>query len=122
MQYSLELNPRPFEAIQKGIKKIECRVPTDHNKDISFDKLKKGDLIRFTNNITKEKMNVRVLGIRHYSSFRDLLESEGTEGVLSSGGNVEEGIKSFENFSGYKEGVKKQGVYAIEIKRVDASK
>ena len=98
MHYSLELNPRPFEAIKLGTKKIECRVPTEHNKDISFDKMKKGDTIRFINNVNGETLRVLVLGVKHYLSFRDLLESEGTKRVLSSGGNIEEGIVRLESF------------------------
>ena len=119
MEYFLNLNPRPFEAIKNGTKKIEGRVPTEHNKNVPFNKIKKGDAIIFNNIFNKEKMKVRVLGVKHYPSFKEMLESEGTERVLSSKGNVEEGIKSYESLSGYKEGVKKHGVYAIEIKKID---
>jgi ASC-1-like (ASCH) protein len=119
MEYSLNLNSRPFEAIKNGTKKIEGRVPTKNDKNVPFSKIKKGDTIIFNNNSNKDIIKVRVLGVRHYPTFRKMLESEGTERVLSSKGNIEEGIKSYESFSGYKEGVKKHGVYAIEIKNVD---
>ena len=118
MEYSLDLNPRPFEAIKNGTKKIEGRVPTEHNKNVPFDKITKGDVIIFNNNSNGELMKVRVLGVKHYTTFREMLESEGTERVLSSKGNVEEGIKSYESLHGYKEGVKKYGVYAIEIEKM----
>jgi ASC-1-like (ASCH) protein len=119
MEYSLNLNPRPFEAIKKGTKKIEGRVPIEHDKNVPFNKIKKGDTIIFNNNANKNIIKVLVLGVRHYPTFREMLECEGTEGVLSSKGNIEEGIKSYESFSGYKEGVKKHGVYAIEIEKID---
>ena len=118
MEYSLDLNPRPFKAIKNGTKKIEGRIPIDNDKNIPFNKIKKGDIITFTNNFNNEKMKVQVLGIKHYSTFKEMLESEGTERVLSSKGNVEEGIKSYESLSGYKEGIKKHGVYAIEIEKI----
>jgi ASC-1-like (ASCH) protein len=119
MEYSLDLNPRPFEAIKNGTKKIEGRVPTEHNKNVPFNKIEKGDTIVITNNLNNEKMKVRVLGVKHYSTFKEMLESEGTDRVLSSKGTIDEGIKSYESLTGYNEGVKKHGVYAIEIKKID---
>ena len=94
-------------------------MPTETTKNVLFDKIKKGDTIIFNNNSNKDIIKVKVLGVRHYSNFREMLESEGIERVLSSKGNVEEGIKSYGGFSGYKEGVKKHGVYAIEIEKID---
>ncbi len=116
MKYELELNPRPFQAIKKGTKKIEGRVPTAHNANVPFDKIKKGDVILFINAESKEKMQVKVLGVRHYSNVRSMLEKEGTKNVLSSGGNIEQGIESFHSFKDYKENIIKYGIYAIEIK------
>lgn len=118
MKYFLELNPRPFEAIKNGTKKIEGRVPTKEDK-LPFNKMKKGDIIIFNNNSSKDIIKVRVLGVNHYSSFKEMLESEGTERVLSSKGNINDGIKSYESLSGYKKGVKNHGVYAIEIKMLN---
>ena len=118
MKYYLDLNPRPFEAIKNGTKKIEGRVPIDADKNIPFNKIKKGDTIIFTNNSNKDIIKVRVLAIKHYSNFKGMLESEGTKRVLSSKGDIKKGIKSYESISGYKEGVKKHGVYAIEIENL----
>ncbi len=75
MEYSLNLNSRPFEAIKNGTKKIEGRVPTGHDKNVPFSKIKKGDTIIFNNNFNKDIIKVRVLGIRHYSTFKEMLES-----------------------------------------------
>jgi len=115
MEYHLYLNPRPFEAIKKGIKKIEGRVPVGYDKNVEFDKYKTGDTITFTNHENNENMKVRVLGVRHYKNVRSMLEAEGTRNVLSSQGSVEEGIESYNSLRDYKEGIKKYGVYAIEI-------
>jgi ASC-1-like (ASCH) protein len=116
MEYSLELNPRPFEAIKKGTKKIECRVPTEHNKNVSLDRLKKGDKIIFINNSNGGTMKVIVAGVRHYKDAKTMLESEGVENVLSSGGNIKQGVESYDKMRGYRENIKKHGIYAIEIK------
>jgi ASC-1-like (ASCH) protein len=117
MEYALDINPRPFEAIKKGTKKIECRVPTEHNKYIPL-KLKAGDIIVFTDNSDGEIMKTKVRGVRHYKDVRSLLESEGVENVLSSKGTIEQGIESYHALSGYKEGIKKFGIYAIEIVKI----
>lgn len=115
MEYSLDLNPQAFEAIKKGTKRIEGRVPTEHNKHVPFDKLKPRDIIIFTNNENKEIMNVRVLGVRHYKDVKSMLEAEGTRNVLSNQGTVEEGIESYHSIRSYKENIEKHGIYAIEI-------
>jgi len=116
MEYSLELNPRPFEAIKKGAKKIEGRVPTEHNKNVPLDKLKKGDKIIFINNSNGETMKVIATGVRHYKDAKTMLESEGVKNVLSSGGNIKQSVESYNKMHGYKENIKKHGIYAIEIK------
>ena len=115
MEYHLYLNSRPFEAIKKGIKKIEGRVPIDYDAKTPFDKFKLGDTIIFTNYENKETLKVNVLGVRHYKDVKLMLETEGTRNVLSSQGTVQEGIESYNSLEGYKEGVKKYGIYAIEI-------
>ncbi len=116
-EYFLEINDRPFNAINAGTKKIEVRAPTEHNKHVKFMELKQGDAIIFENNETKNRLKAEVIGVRHYKDARSLLESEGTLKTLSSGGNIEQGIKSINSIPGYEESIKLNGVYAIEIKR-----
>jgi ASC-1-like (ASCH) protein len=118
MEYSLYLNARPFESIKKGIKKIEGRVPVNHDTKLDFNKFMAGDIIIFTNHENNETMKVRVLGIRHYKTVRLMLETEGTRNVLSSQGTVEEGIESYNRLEGYKEGIEKYGIYAIEVVKI----
>ena len=115
MEYNLSLNDRPFKAIKNGTKKIEGRVQTKRNLDVPFDKLTTRDTIIFTNRETKEKMEVKVLGVRHYKNVREMLEKEGVNNVLSSGGTIEEGIESYNGLEGYKDGIEKSGIYAIEV-------
>lgn len=115
MNYNLDLNDRPFNAIKAGTKKIEGRTKT--SRDIfSYDDLKSDDTITFTNNATNEEMIVDVIAVRHYPDTRSMLEKEGVLNVLSSGKDIEGGIESYNTFSEYKENIPKYGIYAIEIK------
>ena len=115
MNYNLELNDRPFKAIKAGTKKIEGRTPKDET-DKSYDDMVAGDTITFTNNVTNEDIICDVLSVRHYSDTRKMLEAEGTGNVLSSGLDIEGGIKSYDSLEGYKERIKKFGIYAIGVK------
>lgn len=58
--------------------------------------------------------------VRIYISVKELLESEGIKNVLSSGGNIEQGITSIHSLKNgaYEERIKKFGVYAIGIKLI----
>ncbi len=115
MNYNLELNDRPFKAIKAGTKKIEGRTPKNSD-DKRYEEMKAGDTIMFTNNITDEQMLCGVLSVHHYDDVRTMLEAEGTENVLSSKGNIEDGIKSYNSLEGYEERIKKLGICAIGIK------
>ena len=115
MNYNLKLNDRPFKAIKAGTKKIEGRTPKDSD-DKRYERMIHGDTITFTNNVTNEIITVEVLFVHHYDDAREMLETEGVSNVLSSGGNIEDGIKSYNSLEGYEERIKKYGIYAIEIK------
>ena len=115
MNYNLSLNDRPFKAIKAGTKKIEGRTPKDEN-DKRYDEMISGDTITFTNNVTNEQIVCGVLLIDKYSDVRAMLESEGTKNVLSSGLDIEGGIKSYNSLDGYEERIKKFGIYAIGVK------
>lgn len=118
MHYILYLNDRPFKAIKIETKKIEGRVLTPWDKT-PYDKLQKGDIIHFTNNVTNEEMDVNILFVHHYSDTKTMLETEGVENVLSDEPKtVEHGIESYNSFKGYKDGIKKNGIYAIGIKLI----
>lgn len=115
MNYNLDLNDRPFQAIKAGTKKIEGRVQKDGD-DMRYEEMKQGDTITFTNNVTNESMVCPVLSVTHYKDTRTMLEAEGTRNVLSSGANIEEGIKSYNNLEGYEDRIKRFGIYAIGVK------
>ena len=115
MNYNHNLNDRPFKAIKAGTKKIEGRTPKDES-DKRYDQMVPGDTLTFTNNITNEQMVCNVLSVKHYEDVRSMLETEGVENVLSSGLDMEGGIKSYNSLEGYEERIKKFGIYAIGVK------
>jgi len=115
MNYNLDLNNRPFKAIKAGTKKVEGRTPKDSD-DKRYEDIVPGDTITFTNNITNEIMTAGVLFVHHYNNVRKMLETEGTKNVLSSGLDIEGGIKSYNSLDGYEERIKKYGIYAIGVK------
>lgn len=118
MNYTLNLNEWPFNATKAGTKKIEGRTPRDEN-DTRYEDMKAGDTITFTNNVTNEQMACDVLSVKHYHDVRTMLELEGVENVLSSKGNIEEGIESYNSLQGYEERIKKYGIYAIGVRPIE---
>jgi len=115
MNYNLSLNDRPFKAIKAGTKRIEGRTPRDQS-DTRYDDMKIGDTITFTNNTSQEVIVCEVLSVTKYPDVRSMLEAEGTKNVLSSGGNIEEGIESYNSLGDYKDRIAQFGIYAIGIR------
>lgn len=115
MNYNLDLNDRPFKAIKVGTKKVEGRTPVNTEINL-YEKMVPGDTITFANNITNEQLLCEILFVHHYNNVRKMLEIEGTKSVLSSGLDIEGGIKSYNSLDGYEEGIKKYGIYAIGVK------
>ncbi len=116
MQYSLNLPNRPFDAIKRGTKKVEGRVPK--NIGDKYQKMKADDLIVITNEDNGEKMEVIITFVHHYPNTRSMLETEGIKNVLSRGKTIEQGIESYNSFTGYKENLPKYGIYAIGVKPI----
>ena len=116
MKYKLEINDRPFKAIMAGTKKVEGRTPTEFDK-IPFEKLKPGDLLTFINNMSNDTQEVKVTFVHHYSGVKEMFEKEGIQNVLSSEPKtISHGVESYNLLNGYKEGVKKNGIFAIGLK------
>jgi len=86
------------------------------SKRSRYFKIKSGDAIVFLLVTGKEKVYTIVQFVHHYPDFRTMLQKEGPKKVLSSGGNIEQGVASYNSLSGYKELVKKYGVFAFGIK------
>ena len=111
MMYELNLNDRAFEAIINKTKRVEIRANTgNHN----FDNVKNGDLIEFTNS-SNRKIVCKVLEINHYNSAEDLMSLEGTRYTTSSTNDYQEAVDRIYSLNGYRDEIKKSGVYAIHI-------
>lgn len=114
MNYTTDINDRPWNAIRNGTKDIEIRTNTPF-ENIDYSQLKKGDIFKLINNETGKVLETRILRISHYRTVKELLEKEGTERTLSSGKDLEGGIESIRNIKGYKEAIPKCGIWAIEL-------
>lgn len=65
----MKLNPEPFNKIAKGTKTIELRLYDNKRRAISL-----GDTIIFIREPERtQQLMARVVGLLHYSSFRDLI-------------------------------------------------
>lgn len=113
----LDLNNRPWQAIKRGTKSIEVRANGAYS-DFDHSQIKTGDTIRFINNETEQTLEVKVVAVRQYQTVRELLETEGTKRTLSSGKDIIGGIESIHSITRYKEAIKKNGVFAIELKPI----
>jgi|SRR3989344_4858606 len=116
MTYYFHLNDIPFEAIRSGRKKIETRIQTENHPKSEFENMKAGEHIEFTKDSTGEKMTVEILGVRRYDDIASLLDNEGQENVMSYDTSREKALVSWNSLAGYEEGIKKYGIWAIEIR------
>lgn len=67
MTHFMQLQPSPFEMIRNGTKTIELRLYDEKRK-----KIRVGDTISFTNTVSREVLNARVLELSVYDSFETL--------------------------------------------------
>ena len=70
MVHEMKLNVDPFEKIAKGTKTIEMRLYDDKRRKVQV-----GDIIEFTNRETKEKVNVVVVNLHVFPSFKELYKA-----------------------------------------------
>ena len=68
--HAMKLHPAPFEMIKSGEKTIELRL-----YDEKRQKIRMGDEIVFTNNITGETLRRTVCKLHQFDSFEDLYKS-----------------------------------------------
>jgi ASC-1-like (ASCH) protein len=116
MEYSFDTNDRPFKAIEAGTKTVEGRTLTKFDKT-PYDKLQAGDNLTIEDNLTHATLRIEIAFVHHYASVKEMLEKEGPENVMSSEPKtVEHGVESYNSLEGYKEGIEKNGIYAIGLK------
>ncbi len=113
MIIKLKINDRAALAIKNETKKVEIRAKTDESKD--YSKLSIGDIIEFTSNALGV-FYAQVELVNFYNTLEELFTMEGTRYTTSSTSDYNEAIENVNKISGYKEAIKRSGVYAIHIK------
>lgn len=111
MKYFMNLQNSPFLNIKRGAKTIEMRL-FDEKRQL----LKVGDTIEFTNVVTSEKLNVKVIGLHKFKNFEDLYShfDKSQLGYLEIENANPSDMKQY-----YRdEDIAKYGVLGIEIKRI----
>ena len=114
MIHKLNINDRAANAIKNGTKRVEIRA-NKINSEFDYSNIKKDDIIEFNSN-TVGKFYVKVIENNYYDTIEELLMLEGTRYTTSSTNNYEEAISNIYKLDGYKDAIKKNGVFAIHIK------
>ncbi|WP_457619653.1 HisA/HisF-related TIM barrel protein [Methanopyrus sp.] len=105
--HHMGLEEEYLNLIKEGKKTVEGRV-----KDDKRVRIKPGDKILFN-----RRLLVKVVDVREYDSFEEMLREEGLENVLPNVDSIEEGIEVYRRF--YSSGKEKMfGVLAIEIEPI----
>ena len=108
MLHEMRLHDEPFKLIQAGTKTIELRLYDEKRQEIQV-----GDEIVFTNRVTDEKVNTKVIAMHIYSSFEDLYRDY-DKVSLGYAKDEEASAKDMEKYYS-KEEQEKYGVVGIEI-------
>jgi len=111
------LRGRPFNAIKNGTKTVEVRANRKVGR-LDYAQIAKGDHIVFINQETGKSLKCLVERVTLYKDVKSLLTNEGVGNTLSSGGDLEAGIKSIESITDYKRVIAEKGVFAFKIKRI----
>ncbi len=107
---SFKLKENFFLLMRDGVKTIEGRLFSG-----KFTEMEEAELIRvFNSSNVNEFFFAKIISLRRYQSFEELLIREGMRNVLPGCGNLEDGIKVYREFYS-EENEKKSGVIAIEV-------
>ena len=113
MTMKLNINDRAALAIKNRNKKVEIRANKKYSgKD--YGTLKTNDIIEF-NSKNLGVFYVKVKEVNYYNSLEELFTMEGTRYTTSSTNDYNEAINNVNKLDGYKEAIRKNGVYAIHI-------
>lgn len=107
----MNLNDSPFQYIKNGKKDVEMRLYDDRRKS-----LKIGDVIHFTNNVTGEEIDVEILNLYTFDSFKELYDAydHSRLGYDSPSEGVYTDMEQYYS----KESIQTHGVVGIEIKLI----
>ena len=98
-----------FSLIATMEKSIDGRL-----KKGKYAEIKPGDYLIVFSNDEKNDIKTKVLAVRYYPSFREMLKNEDVEKILPGLTDIETGVETYRKF--YTQDDEKQyGVVAIEI-------
>lgn len=111
MIHYMKLKEKPFKKIESGTKTIELRLYDEKRRKVQID-----DIIEFTNMVTGEKIQVKVLALHIYPSFEELYNKLHKVSL----GYGEHEIALYTDMEQYylSTEIEKYGVVGIEIKLI----
>ena len=112
MTHDMKLNEKPFNNINKGIKKIELRLYDDKRSKINLN-----DFIIFhkTTDLS-QTTKVKVIGLLRYNSFEDLFKDVDFN-ICGPANSLSEKLSNLHKIYSVEE-EKKYGILAIHIEKV----
>lgn len=113
MEHILKLQPKYFDYINNGTKKIELRLFDEKRKKINI-----GDTIIFQKEPELEnEIKVKVIGLLRYNSFKELFEDFDIEIMADKSMTKKELLNVLEEFY-TPEKQKQYGVIGIRIEKI----
>ncbi len=113
MNHEMKLQPKYFDYIKNGTKRIEIRL-NDEKRSI----IKIGDTIEFLKEPEKiERLKVKVVGLLRYNSFADMFKDYDIEMLSDKSMTKDELINVLEEFY-TKEDQQKYGVLGIRVELI----
>lgn len=112
MIHDMKLNEKPFNNIDKGIKKIELRLYDDKRAKINLN-----DYIIFHKTTDSSQiLKVKVTGLLRYNSFKDLFNFIDFN-ICGPASNLSEKLDNIHKIYSIEE-EKKYGILAIHIEKI----
>jgi ASC-1-like (ASCH) protein len=112
------LTKEMYELVESGEKTMEGRVSEPSNPKKNYLLMNIGDTIIFECLETKRRTKTKVVYKKHYKNVEECLNEQGLEKMLPGVNSIEEGINLYNNFPGYKERIKRFGIYAISFEKL----
>lgn len=112
-----------YDLIEE-VKIVETRSP-DPTSENDYGKISKEDILffhplnSFSLRIEGEKLKFKAGDIRKYNSVEEMLKHEDINSIFSGINSTEEAVKIYNSFPGYKERIKKYGIVAIDLLKID---
>lgn len=103
------VNQDIWQAIKIGKKRVETRAAT-----VKYKNIKVGDRIIFSCQDNRFERTVKK--VKKYNTIKSLSKDYKVKDINPNLNTVAELIKSYHNFPGYKDKIKKYGIMAIEFK------